>query len=583
MEKFGNIYVADFETTTNISDCRVWGWGLHRIISGNDAIKYGNNIDEFFSEIKKLKTNSIIYFHNLKFDGNFIISYLLLHGYEHSREKKTDGTFSTVIDGKGEFYNIKIYVANCNGKIISIEVRDSYKKIPMSISEMPAAFGIEIEKLELNYSEDRPTDHKLTELEKKYIKNDVIILSNVILHLYNHGMNGLTLAADAMKIFRKMVGKNFFNNIFGTLPIDADASIRKAYRGGWCYNLAEQEIGEGIVLDVNSLYPSVMYSETNGVTHKYPYGIPVYYEGKYVDDKYMPLYIQHIKTSFKLKPGKLPTVQLKNSFTFGRPAYVDESEEIIDLYFTNIDLNLFLEHYHIYYIEYVDGYKFQGVMGIFDEYIDTFMTMKIKNDDNPAMRTIAKLYLNALYGKFGTGRFAKNKIPKLEKDGIIRYEMETRKDNFGNDVDYFVRRGYRVDVAAFCTAYARDVTIRTAQLMHDEGRFCYSDTDSIHLSGTEIPKNIQIDSTALGKWKHEATFEQAKFIRGKTYAEKINGEWVIKCSGMSDTVRKFLADNNIDKFDYGFNSDDYNIVGKLRPKVVKGGVVLQKQKFSINK
>lgn len=50
--------------------------------------------------------------------------------------------------------------------------------------------------------------------------------------------------------------------------------------------------GKGIVLDVNSLYPSVMHEE------KYPFGNPVYFEGKYEEDNIYDLYIQVIRLFF---------------------------------------------------------------------------------------------------------------------------------------------------------------------------------------------------------------------------------------------------------------------------------------------
>ena len=61
------MYVADFETTTNADDCRVWAWGLCEIGNISNFI-YGNNISSFFEKMKELsKQQETIYFHNLKF------------------------------------------------------------------------------------------------------------------------------------------------------------------------------------------------------------------------------------------------------------------------------------------------------------------------------------------------------------------------------------------------------------------------------------------------------------------------------------------------------------------------------------
>ena len=39
-------FTADFETTTDLDDCRVWAWAVCEI--GNfDNFKYGNSIEDF--------------------------------------------------------------------------------------------------------------------------------------------------------------------------------------------------------------------------------------------------------------------------------------------------------------------------------------------------------------------------------------------------------------------------------------------------------------------------------------------------------------------------------------------------------
>ena len=96
--------VADFETTTTPDDVRVWAVCAVDI----DTIKtvhIGNNIHDF---IEWLSTrNTICYFHNLKFDGEFLLHYLLSNGYRYSdtREAKT---FETLITDDGIFYSITV-------------------------------------------------------------------------------------------------------------------------------------------------------------------------------------------------------------------------------------------------------------------------------------------------------------------------------------------------------------------------------------------------------------------------------------------------------------------------------------------
>ena len=161
----------------------------------------------------------------------------------------------------------------------------------------------------------------------------------------------------------------------------------------------EKEVGKGVVLDVNSLYPSVMRNHKNLL----PYGEPVFFKGKYQEDKIYPIYVQSITCSFKIKKDHIPTIQLKDKhykWSFLPNEYIESSNgEIINLVLTNIDLKLFFEQYDVYDLEYINGYKFKGFTGIFDDYIDYWI--KIKNEatlsGNKGMRTLAKLMLNSLY------------------------------------------------------------------------------------------------------------------------------------------------------------------------------------------
>ncbi len=61
------VYVADFETTTDPNDCRVWGYGLMSV-DNHDHYVIDNNIDSFMEYCQQLKSD--IYFHNLRFDGS---------------------------------------------------------------------------------------------------------------------------------------------------------------------------------------------------------------------------------------------------------------------------------------------------------------------------------------------------------------------------------------------------------------------------------------------------------------------------------------------------------------------------------
>ena len=552
------LFTADFETTTDPLDCRVWACGICSI-DETHSFKYGNSL-EWFIEFAKNNTGSTFYFHNLKFDGEFILCYLFEHGYKHvtDRKKLKTKTFTTLISDKGQFYSLEICFNKDEYKTEKITIYDSLKILPFSVEAIAKGFNLPISKLEIDYDEKREIGHILTPQEIDYLRNDVEIMSRALLTLFNQDLRQMTQGSNALYDYKKIIGKKNFSKWF---PIpDYDFDVRQSYKGGFTYcdpRSQGQDIGEGIVLDVNSLYPSIMYYRP------LPYGEGIFFEGKYEPDKLYNLYVQMFTCQFELKENYIPTIQLKNNLSFMPTAYLSSSEdEEVTMCLTSVDLDLFFEHYHVYNITYHSGWKFKSTTGLFKEYIDKWNAVKMEStlNGNKAMRTLAKLMLNALYGKFALNPNVQSKIPYYD-NGIIKYtlgEKETRNPIY-------------IPVGTFITAWARHKTITSAQKVYD--RFLYADTDSLHLIGTEIPKGLEVDPVKLGAWKHESTFTRARFVRQKTYIEEIDGELNITCAGMPSRCYKHVTWNN---FITGSSFE-----GKLQFTHVQGGIVLKDIDFTI--
>lgn len=552
------LFTADFETTTDPLDCRVWACGICSI-DKTHSFKYGNSLD-WFIDFAKNNIGSTFYFHNLKFDGEFILCYLFEHGYKHvtDRKKLKTKTFTTLISDKGQFYSLEICFNKDEDKTEKITIYDSLKILPFSVEAIAKGFNLPISKLEIDYDEKREIGHILTPQEIDYLRNDVEIMSRALLTLFNQDLRQMTQGSNALYDYKKIVGKKNFSKWF---PIpDYDFDIRQSYKGGFTYcdpRRQGQDIGEGIVLDVNSLYPSVMYYQP------LPYGEGIFFEGKYKPDKLYNLYVQMFTCQFELKENYIPTIQLKNNLSFVPTVYLSSSEdEEVTMCLTSVDLELFFEHYHVYNITWHSGWKFKSTIGLFKEYIDKWNTVKMEStlNGNKAMRTLAKLMLNALYGKFALNPNVQSKIPYYD-NGIIKYtlgEKETRNPIY-------------IPVGTFITAWARHKTITSAQKVYD--RFLYADTDSLHLIGTEIPNGLEVDPVKLGAWKHESTFTRARFVRQKTYIEEIDGELNITCAGMPSRCYKHVTWDN---FIAGSSFE-----GKLQFTHVQGGIVLKDIDFTI--
>lgn len=368
----------------------------------------------------------------------------------------------------------------------------------------------------------------------------------------------MTQGSNALADYKRITGKKLFSKWF---PIPYyDAEVRQSYKGGFT-NLNEKykgvDVGEGLVLDVNSLYPDVMKNRP------LPFGEGVFFPEQYEPDPKYPLYVQMLRCQFDIKEGYIPTIQLKNNLLFNPVEYIKHSgDKEIVLCLTSPDLKLFLEHYDVYNEEWLGGWKFKASKTMFSDYIDKWYKIKEEAtmNKNEPMRTLAKLMLNALYGKFALNPKVRSKIPYLE-EGIVKYkpgDPETRKPIY-------------IPAGTFITSWARYKTITTAQKLYD--RWIYSDTDSLHIIGLEIPKGIEISDTKLGAWKLENKFTRARFLRAKTYIEEIDGKLHITCAGMPAPCYDGVTWDN---FQFG-----QEFTGKLKPKHVPGGIILVDESFNL--
>ena len=119
--------------------------------------------------------------------------------------------------------------------------------------------------------------HILTKEENEYIKNDVLIVAKALKVLFDEDLTKMTQGSNALNDFKEMLSKSRFEHLFPALDYEVDKDLRKSYKGGFTYLnpiYKEKDVENIVNLDVNSLYPSVMYEK------KLPFGEPVYFERK---------------------------------------------------------------------------------------------------------------------------------------------------------------------------------------------------------------------------------------------------------------------------------------------------------------
>lgn len=539
------IYTADTETIKNPDgSMRVW---LADVCSldgfGHWSFK---SLDELFSWGFTQKEPPVLYFHNLKFDGPYLLNWAHDNGLQFAEEEGIPGTYTMLVTDRSVWFMGGIYNEEGKGVII----RDSLKKIPLSVAAIAKAYNTPMLKGSIDYKAYRPIGHEPTLDELRYIRNDTEIVARALKSHFDKGMNKLTAPADALEEFKHTVDfESVFVPSWWYVNKTAESFCRKAYCGGISWvnpDIKEQEVRHGLVYDYNSMYPSVM------LAYPYPVGTPVRWYN--TPPKEHPLYIARAYANIKRKPGKPACIRDSYSKVWVETEFEGE------LFLTSADVEL-LQRCYYGTCELLDGYSWAGEKGVFDEYVEHWSL--VKQTTKGGERQIAKLMLNSLYGKFGTNPMRAHKRPKWDK-GFLQWETCPPTEG----------KVFNVAVAAFVTAWARKELVDGIESCQG---FCYCDTDSVHVAsidGKSARFTGKVHDTKFGHWKYENRFVRAKYLRQKTYIEeKPNGELLIAACGCPERAKNYIT---FDNFAMGAS-----FKGKLRPVMRPGGVELVESRFTI--
>ena len=641
--------MCDFETTVYKGQVNTEVWASASVELFTEDVMIFHSIEEQFDYFAQQKENICAYYHNLKFDGAFWLSFLLVdkgfsQAYVKLNEQGTEvewleekdmknNTFKYSIADKGQWYSI---IIRTNDKFI--EIRDSLKLLPFSVKRIGQSFKTKHQKLEMEYTGFRYAGCEITDKEKEYIANDVLVVKEALEIMFTEGHNKLTIGSCCLAEYKSIVGKEDYAQMFPSLTDieldisehkypNVDAWIRKSYKGGWCYLVRGKENQiktNGTTADVNSLYPSMMSSESG---NRYPVGKPMFWTGNYIPEEALApnkYYFVRIKTRFYLKPNYLPFVQIKGNYLYlgtealeSSDVYDKKTNQYYDHYYnasgvlcdTRVELTLTMtdyillkEHYELVDFEIIDGCYFYSRSGIFDEYIEKYK--KIKLESKGALRELAKLFLNNLYGKMASNQDSSFKIAFIKDDKSVGFMSCQANDK---------EAGY-IAVGSAITSYARNFTIRAAQKNYhgvNEKGFIYADTDSIHcdLAPNEIV-GITVHDKNFCCWKLESCWDTAIFTRQKTYIEHVTHEdlqliekpyYNVKCAGMPQKCKNLFVQSMLgepltedekvklseEELQFLYDSNDelikrtledfkigLKIPGKLMPKRIRGGVLL---------
>lgn len=584
------------------------------------------SIDGWLDQIKELKTSATIYFHNMGgYDGHFIINPLM-----NKFGKKSVKYF---MDEKNKIFEITATFRyrdyddlNEKGKAkqkkVVLTFRDSWKIWPLSIASMGRAIGIE----KKDYGEYDILDEFATMDEYKehndgksyeYLLRDIDILvqfaslTNSIMPLSDYK---LTMASTAMYTWKKsnqhaekwikwamMVNAGNDEEKAWVAAYDDWREIKKAYKGGITYVKPVHQLVllQGVyVYDINSMYPGIMLNK------KLPYGIAIKDESKLTEHHSYRLYKVKIK---RAKTEKMPFIgippqnqndlvlKLMQNLEQGigdniteQTTYPTEMYDV-EVYMNNYTFELFEKEYEgEWEKEFVLAYKEK--YGQFDEYIQKFKG--IKETSKGAIRELAKLFLNSLYGKFGQDIVDVGSVmldyeevkEQLEyTDKCVYLDGERVIINQGlvyKKVDNGLKRN--ISYIAMAEAITSKARVQLVEAINTNWEsFVYCDTDSVHLLAPA--QGIALHDTEFGDWAFEGKWTEAIYRRPKHYAhygmdinedfEEVELPEAFELKGGGFNVGQFTTIESMPKEKY--IQEEFIVKnGKTNSMIVDGGVVI---------
>lgn len=329
-------------------------------------------------------------------------------------------------------------------------------------------------------------------------------------------------------------------------------AIADSYKGGVNYvNPLHQNqwLNKHVyVYDINSMYPWI-YSTM---------AMPDIRTLKRVDmlDKNDLGFVMIRSIQARTKRGRFPLIKLKTGLKCPNSSHYQEVLDINKIFvLTNLEYQYLLENYNIKKIEGVqylradENKQLHEAFKLFCEHWYAEKKQARANGD-VTREWFAKLMLNSLYGKFGQFE------SRYESYQLVGVDDELTK----TDVVTYVDSMWDADlaVASYITAYGR---VKLANDINRIGleRFCYCDTDSLHVLGEAPTLDVGLE---LGQWKLEGVSTRSKFIQPKTYGELLDGVWHSVCAGFTDTIP-------MSEFEAGLR------VKVKRRELVKGGSIIR--------
>jgi hypothetical protein len=488
----------------------------------NVNISYGKNCtDDFINHILKVENKIICAYNGSGFDNFIILNYL----------KNKNIEIKNIIISNGNILSFKFGEDGKENKFF-----DLYRFINSSLSDACEAYNIENKKMKFNVLKIQ--SWKLAEKYRNevepYLKYDVLSLSELFFtfnnSIYqNDGINitkYITLSNMAYSLWQSTL-----KDLVEIPTLDKYDFIKKGTYGARCYPLQKEyksKYYNKIVnkkmtyeellktndyifnADATSLYPASM-GGFDLLDVNYPIGKSRWSdkpEEEYNNNKY-----GFYEISF-ISPKDIITPVLARKSALGGLEW--SLNDGIGVY-TNVEIkNALTVGYKIEFINKCLVWDKTG--NVFKSYVDKYYKMKedAENENNPVKRSIAKLLLNAMYGKTLQRAIFDNTSIISSYDKLMDFfrDYEIKDISVLSDTKLILTgTAYKKEekitkpcqLGAFVLSYSREIMLNYMKVIDPSLKthvFTYTDTDSLHILGHHAQKLREV---GLIKPKNEAS------------------------------------------------------------------------------
>lgn len=518
-----NIIYADFETINENAKLKVYAVGYSINDDEPTILKGKESLNQFLDFLIKLNENAkkktrytLVFYNGSRFDLYFLYKQLIKRNILIKKTIYSDGAYKSLTFNGISAFDLNLHIqgslkANCR------------------------AFGVAEDKVKGDFNHMKIKDWNcVDEYENEwspYLRQDIVsmrelykIYAKSVWDDWSLNINKyITLSSMAFKAWKTMLSAEQKVKL---LDYETDCFVRRSIYGGRCYPQKQyfESKGEGdylLDIDVVSLYPTAMGKPTleKSESALYPTGEHAWIYTPIKLDQIRDVtnklsYIDHIKyfiaecdieTNKKLVTPAIPRRDDKGFLQW-------DLHDIQKGVYTSVDLIRAVNHgYKITKIHRL--VKWNKSTDLYSNYIEKCFELKKKAKKDTPQYTIAKLMMNALYGKMIQAPITEKSklVYNLAELNEIREQGQILDMRFLTDDLLLVHyQPYAIDESVTKPSYVGAFILSNSRVVMDkyidaidgynnlETSFYRTDTDSLIIHNSVLPKVQHLIGKELG-------------------------------------------------------------------------------------